>query len=128
MFLLEMPGGANLQLFLIELILVKFVFTNITCAWQCLEFHFSLEFCSLFSSIFINVNVILFFYTHFMCKSTSTAYIIILNISYLWTPQSNNVLMGYNEQNFSQWPNRGNWLRCVSSIVIWIQLTWHRIT
>ena len=84
MFLLEMPGGANLQLFLIELILVKFIFTNIRCARQCLEFHFSLEFCSLFSSsIFIKVNVILFLYAHFMCKSTSTAYIIILNISYL---------------------------------------------
>ena len=70
MFLLEMPGGANLQLLLIELILVKFVFTNITCARQCLEFHFSLEFCSLFnSSIFIKVNVIFSFYTRISCAS-----------------------------------------------------------
>ena len=69
----------KLQLFLIELLLVKFVFSNISCAWKCLEFHFSQELCFFCSSIFfffINMDILfLFIYAFHVCIRRKSTFI-----------------------------------------------------
>ena len=59
----------KLQLFLIELLLVKFVFSNISCAWKCLEFHFSQELCFFCSSIFFFFYKYGYTFSFYICIS-----------------------------------------------------------